>query len=95
MAAPCPNLPHCQPPPFSRKHLVLVLEYCFVRKSSDQDLLTLAVGRNDPSGAIFAVPCDVKGPDEHDIAKVVGTTTFVVYDLHDCVCLHALATICQ
>ena len=83
VGARCPNLPHVRLPPFSRKHPLFVLDYCFVRKSTDQDLITVVVGRLYPSRTVFAVPCDVKGPDEHAINRLVTFFTHCgIYDFN-------------
>ena len=50
---------------------LMVADYCFVRYSRDEDLLVLMVARMYPSKATFAIPCDVKGPDEYAIHRCV------------------------
>ena len=51
------NSPHFQLPTHSRSVPLLVVDYCFVRDSQDQDLLTCLVGRLYPSRAVITVPC--------------------------------------
>ena len=47
-----------------------MFEYCFVRNSSDQDLITVLVAKLYPSHCIFAVLCDVKGEDEYATTRL-------------------------
>ena len=54
------NTPHYRLPPFSRKKPLMVLDYCFLRRSDD-DLITVLVGRLYPTLMIFACVCDHKG----------------------------------
>ena len=49
---------------------VFVSDYCFVRKSDDEDLLTGLVGRLYPSRAVFASACAVKGPEDNVIHRL-------------------------
>ena len=68
---------------FRRMVPLLVLDYCFVRNTQDEDLLTLLVGRLYPTRAIFACPVDMKGRDPvvvtklGDFIKANGLTKFV------------------
>lgn len=68
---------------FRRMIPLLVLDYCFVRNTQDEDLLTLLVGRLYPSRSVFACPVDMKGRDPVAIAKLSdfikanGLTKFV------------------
>ena len=60
-----PNIAHRQLPAFSRRTPLLVMDYCFIRAKDDTVLLTVLVAKLYPARAIFAVPCDTKGPDHY------------------------------
>ena len=64
VAAKRGNAPHRFCHLYSREIPLLVADYCYVRDSRDDDLLTIFVGRLYPSRVIVAIPCDVKGPDD-------------------------------
>ena len=49
---------------------LLVLDYCFVRNTQDEDILTLLVGRLYASRSVFACPVNMKGRDPVAIAKL-------------------------
>ena len=53
---------------------LLCADYCFVRESSDDDLLSVLVGRIYPSTSLVAVPCERKGHDPYTIHRM---TTFM------------------
>ena len=44
---------------------LLCADYCFVSESTDDENLSVLVGRVYPSTSIVAVPCDRKGHDEY------------------------------
>ena len=84
VAARRANNPHVRrEESFRRMIPLLVLDYCFVRNTQDEDLLTLLVGRLYPSRSVFACPVDMKGRDPVAIAKLSdfikanGLTKFV------------------
>ena len=64
------NAPHLRLPDHSREIPLLVADYCFVRDSRDDDLLTVFVGRLYPSRAIVAIPCDVRGVDDYAVGRL-------------------------
>ena len=66
------NAPHYSLPRHSREIPLFVADYCFVRDSRDDDLLTCFVGRLYPSRALIAIPCDVKGPDDYAVGRLVS-----------------------
>ena len=71
VAARRANNPHFQnETSFRRMIPLLVLDYCFIRNTQDEDLLTLLVGRLYPTRAIFACPVDMKGRDPIAIARL-------------------------
>ena len=49
VAARMRNYPHWTLPPFSRSSPLLVLDYCFVKHSGDEQFLTVLVGCSNPS----------------------------------------------
>ena len=51
---------------------LLVTDYCYVRDSVDQDLLTVLVARVFPWKMTFAIAVDVKGRDEAAIKRLAG-----------------------
>ena len=55
------NCSHLRLPDHSREIPLLVADYCFIRDSRDEDLLTVCVCRLYPSRALVAIPCDVRG----------------------------------
>ena len=67
----CRNAAHRQLPEHSREVPLLVADYCFLRDSRDEDVLTCFVGRLYPSRALVAIPCDVKGEDEYAVGRLV------------------------
>ena len=54
-----------------RAQPLLVLDYCFIRNSADEDLLTLLVGKLYPFRKVFAVPVNMKGNDNATINRLV------------------------
>ncbi|MGB1725710.1 MAG: hypothetical protein ACPHJZ_05285, partial [Limisphaerales bacterium] len=50
---------------------MLVLDYCFIRNSADEDLLTILVGKLYPFRKVFAVPVNMKGNDNAAINRLV------------------------
>ena len=66
------NAPHHSLPGHTREIPLFVADYCFVRDSRDDDLLTCFVGRLYPSRALIAIPCDVKGPDDYAVSRLVS-----------------------
>ena len=84
VAARRANNPHFQrEETFRRMIPLLVLDYCFVRNTQDEDLLPLLVGRIYPTRTVFAFPVDMKGRDPVAVAKLSefikanGLTKFV------------------
>ena len=51
---------------------LLCLDYCFIRDSTDEDLLTVCVARADPYRAIAAIPCDVKGDNSDATGRLAA-----------------------
>ena len=47
----------------TRSSPCLVADYCFLRYNRDEDVITTAVGKFNPSQAVFACASDVKGAD--------------------------------
>ena len=72
VAARMLNVPHFSKPPFSRECPLLVVDYCFIKHAGDEAWLTVLVGRVYPSRALFAVPCDHKGPDPYVTRRLAG-----------------------
>ena len=66
------NSPHLARPPFSRSVPLLVLDYCFLKHAGDDAWLTLLVGKVYPSRALFAVPCEQKGPDAYATRRLAA-----------------------
>ena len=64
------NLPHRRLPPFDRSLPLFVLDYCVVRDSRGEDLLTLCVGRLYPYRAIFATRVDEKGANSYAVKRM-------------------------
>ena len=68
---------------FRRLIPLLVFDYCFVRNTQDEDLLTLSVGRLYPTKKMFTCPVNMKGRDPvaanllADFIKANGLTKFV------------------
>ena len=58
------------PPHFSRAIPLLVVDYCFLKNSSDQDLITVLVARLYPARALFAVQSDMKGNDPYTVTRL-------------------------
>ena len=48
----------------------LHLDYCFVRDSSDEENVTVLVGKLEPSMNFFACPCDSKGRDPYAVQRL-------------------------
>ena len=71
VAAKLGNAPHPTLPDHSREVPLFVADYCYVRDSKDDDLLTCFVGKVYPSRALFSVPCDVKGEDPYAVGRLV------------------------
>ena len=65
-----PNSQHSRLPPHSREIPLLVADYCYVRDSRDQDLLTVFVARLYPSRCMVSIPCDVKGVDDYAVGRL-------------------------
>ena len=57
------NVAHKRSTSGPRSIPVISLDYCFLRDTRDQDLLTCLVCRMQPSEMSFACPCDRKGLD--------------------------------
>ena len=70
VAAKRANSAHVALPGHSREVPLLVADYCYLRDSRDDDLLTCLVARLYPSRAVLAVPCDVKGPDDYAVNRL-------------------------
>ena len=70
VAAKRANSAHVTLPGHSREVPLLVADYCYLRDSRDEYLLTVLVARLYPSRAILAVPCDVKGADEYAVGRL-------------------------
>ena len=66
------NAPHHSLPGHSREVPLLVADYCFVRDSRDEDVLTCFVGRLYPSRTLISTPCDVKGHDDYAVGRLVS-----------------------
>ena len=64
------NAPHLRLPDHSREIPLLVADYCFVRNSRDDDVVTVFVGRLYPSRALVAIPCDVRGVDDYAVGRL-------------------------
>ena len=64
------NAPHLRLPDHSREIPLLVADYCFVRDSRDEDVVTVFVGRLYPSRALVAIPCDVRGVDDYAVGRL-------------------------
>lgn len=64
------NVGHYASNPDERTIPSIHLDFCFLRDSRDQDLLTCLVGRLTPSQAVFACPCDVKGADPYTVHRL-------------------------
>ena len=84
VAARRANNPHFQTEESYRRMIpLLVLDYCFIRNTQDEDLLTVLVGRLYPTRTLFACPVDMKGRDPvaisrlGDFIKSNGLTKFV------------------
>ena len=56
-----PNSHHMSQPT-GRTLPIFHADYCFIRDSEDEKVLTVLVGRMSPSKAFFATVCDSKGP---------------------------------
>ena len=45
------------------------MDYCFVKTTDDTEMLTVLVAKIYPYRAVFACPCNEKGPDEYVTAR--------------------------
>ena len=62
--------PHFQNRKGDKALPLLVLDICFVRNQSDQDPVTVQVGKLYPTRQAFGCVVDVKGTDEHAICRM-------------------------
>lgn len=51
---------------------LLVGDYAFVRSWSDEDLLTIYVGRPYPTKELIVIPCEQKGNDEYAVNRLAN-----------------------
>ena len=67
-----PNPQHTRSKSPARDIPLLVGDYCFVRDSRDEDLLTLYVGKLYPSRAVVAIPVQQKGHDAYGCHRLAN-----------------------
>ena len=82
---PHTHTPHRTLPACSRAVPLLVFDYCFLRNSSEKDMITVLVARVYPYRAIFAVQSDAKGEDMHTVTRLA---TFYQALRPGAVCVH-------
>ena len=67
-----PNPKHLRSHFAKRDVPLLVGDYAFVRSSTDQDLLTLFIGRIYPTRELVIIPCEQKGDDPYAVNRLAN-----------------------
>ena len=70
VAARRKNNAHCSGQEEERTVPLLCADYCFVCESSDDDLLSVLIGRIYPSTSLVAVPCERKCHDPYTVHRM-------------------------
>ena len=76
-----PNPRHIRSYYSNRDVPLLVGDYCFIRDSRDEELLTLFIGRMYPFKSLVIIPCAQKGADDYAISRLANFIKNVVYNV--------------